>query len=178
MQFLYSTQQTRRKKRMIKKMVFFLLLTGLLSTLYWLSSEKQAAPNVTFTTITGKKITLTQFNGNPIIINFWATDCPSCIQEIPHLIDLYDQYHKKGLEIIAVAMYYAPPSHVVTMSKMKQIPYFVALDLKAEHAKAFGRVQLTPTTFLISPKGNIVYQVTGKFDISEITHYLDKFTQG
>src|SRR5512137_1942547 len=63
-------------------------------------------PNVTFSTITGKKINLKELSGKPVIVTFWATDCPACIKEIPDLIDLYKQYHKQGLEIIAVAMYY------------------------------------------------------------------------
>ncbi len=110
-----------------------------------------SAPEVTFTTITGEKIALKDLHGKPVIVTFWATDCPSCIKEIPHLIDLYTQYHARGLEMIAVAMYYDPPNHVVDMTKAKQLPYNVALDLKSELAMAFGGVMFTPTTFLIAP---------------------------
>jgi len=56
----------------------------------------------------------------------------------------------QGLEIIAVAMYYDPPNHVITLAEDLQLPYHVALDLKAEHAHTFGDVQLIPSTFLIS----------------------------
>ena len=90
-----------------------------------------SAPDVTFTTLTGQKITLNGLRGKPVIVTFWATDCPSCIKEIPDLIDLYSQYHSSGLEMIAVAMYYDPPNHVVDMTKAKQLPYNVALDLNS-----------------------------------------------
>ena len=126
------------------------------------------APDVTFTTLAGKKIALKELRGKPVIVTFWATDCPACIKEIPDLINLYTHYHKQGLEILAVAMYYDPPNYVVTMSQDQQLPYNVALDLKAEHAHAFGDVPLIPSTFLISPDGLIVLKKTGAFDPTEM----------
>lgn len=143
---------------------------ALILTALWLSFAKMntPAPDVTFTTITGKKIALQKLHGKPVIVTFWATDCPGCIKEIPHLIDLYTDYHDRGLEMIAVAMYYDPPNHVVAMTKARQLPYNVALDITAQHALAFGRVMLTPTTFLITPDGLIGLQTTGAFDFADM----------
>ncbi|MDD2659112.1 MAG: TlpA disulfide reductase family protein [Methylococcales bacterium] len=136
------------------------------------------APDETFTTITGKKIALKDLRGKPVIVTFWATDCPGCMKEIPHLLDLYKQYHKQGLEIIAVAMYYDPPNHVVSMANDLQLPYDVALDLKTEHAHAFGDVQLIPSSFLISPDGLIDLKKTGSFDPVEMKSRIETFTLG
>jgi peroxiredoxin len=122
------------------------------------------APEVTFTTIAGKKIALKEWRGKPAIVTFWATDCPSCMLEIPHLIDLYRQFHPHGLEVMAVAMAYDPPHHVVAITQSRQLPYDVALDLNSAHALAFGDVQFTPTTFLISPEGKIAEKSVGVFD--------------
>jgi peroxiredoxin len=122
------------------------------------------APEVTFTTITGQKIALKEWQGKPVIVTFWATDCPSCMLEIPHLTDLYRKFHPQGLEMIAVAMTYDPPNHVVEMTRARQLPYYVALDLNSAHALAFGDVQFTPTTFLISPEGKIAEKSVGVFD--------------
>ena len=142
-----------------------LLLLALISIALSVSCSKTitSAPDVTFTTITGKKIALKDLRGKPVIVTFWATDCPACIKEIPDLIDLYTQYHHRGLEMIAVAMYYDPPNHVVNMTKARQLPYNVALDLKAEHAHAFGDVQLTPSTFLIGPDGSVALKRNRRF---------------
>ena len=136
------------------------------------------APDVTFTTITGEKIALKALRGKPVIVTFWATDCPGCIKEIPDLINLYTQYHKQGLEIIAVAMYYDPPNHVVSMTKDQQLPYNVALDLKAEHAHTFGDVQLIPSTFLITPDGLIALKKTGAFDPVEMKTRIEALIKG
>lgn len=161
----------------------FILLVSLLSVLVFISTDlinhvSTKGPDVTFTTISGKKIALKALRGKPVIVTFWATDCPACIKEIPHLIDLYTQYHKQGLEIIAVAMYYDPPNHVVTMTKNQQLPYNVALDLKAELAYAFGGVQLIPSTFLISPDGLLALQKTGPFDPAEMKTQIETLLKG
>lgn len=157
------------------KVLIILLLSVLISTAYWLLSSNliTPAPQVSFTTLSGKTIQLSQLQGKAVIVTFWATDCPSCIKEIPHLIELYNQFHPRGLEIIAIAMYYDPPSHVVYMTKAKKIPYHVTLDLKAEYAMAFGHVKLTPTTFFISPDGDIVMKKTGLLDIMDMKQRLE-----
>ena len=147
-------------------------------TIMLISCRSPIAPETTFSTITGKKIVLSELRGKPVIVTFWATDCASCIQEIPHLIELYRQYHDKGLEIIAVAMSYDPPNHVLEFTKTQQLPYHVALDMQAENAHAFGDVSLTPTTFLIAPDGQIALQKTGLFDLTEIKTQLSTFTGG
>lgn len=163
----------------LKGFLTALLLIGLLAILrFWKIETIKPAPVSTFTTLTGKKIELVKLQGKPVIVTFWATDCPACIKDIPHLIELYNRFHPKGLEIIAVAMFYDLPSHVLAMTKAKQLPYTVALDLKAEHAIAFGRVQLTPSTFLISPLGDIVMQKTGVIDITEMNQQLENFFKG
>ncbi len=136
------------------------------------------APDVTFTTLTGQKITLKDLRGKPVIVTFWATDCPSCIQEIPDLIDLYTQYHASGLEMIAVAMYYDPPNHVVELTKAKQLPYNVALDLKSEFAHAFGGVMFTPSTFLIAPDGSVIKKEIGLFDLANMKTTIESLLKG
>ncbi|MGZ5006344.1 MAG: peroxiredoxin family protein [Methylobacter sp.] len=136
------------------------------------------APDVTFTTLTGQKIAMKDLRGKPVIVTFWATDCPACIEEIPDLIDLYTRYHGSGLEMIAVAMYYDPPNHVVDMTKTKQLPYNVALDLKSEHAEAFGGIMFTPSTFLIAPDGSVVKKEIGLFDTAKMKTTIESLLKG
>lgn len=142
---------------------------------------EKTVPDSVFTTITGAKTDLKTLRGKPVLITFWATDCPSCISEIPHLSSLYQKFHHRGLELFAIAMYYDPPSHVVNMVQLKQLPYPVVLDLTAKHAQAFGNVQLTPTTFLVAPDGAIAQQITGQIDLADmqarIASYLTDVTQ-
>jgi peroxiredoxin len=135
-------------------------------------------PEVAFATITGKKIALHDLRGKPVIVTFWASDCPSCLKEIPDLIGLYTQYHPQGLEIIAVAMYYDQPNHVIRLTKNLRLPYNVALDLNAELARAFGDVQFTPSTFLIGPDGSIALHKVGAFDPTDMKTRIKNFVKG
>lgn len=155
-----------------------LLLALVLISVVALNRIATHVPEVTFTTITGQKIALNALRGKPVIVTFWATDCPGCITEIPLLIDLYSQYHPQGLEIIAVAMHYDPPNHVIAMTQDQQLPYPVALDLTGEHAHAFGDVQLIPSTFLITPDGLIVLKKIGILNPTEIKTLIEPFTLG
>lgn len=155
--------------------LFGLIALGLLAATIRvdMTPDARPAPDATFHTITGKRIDLKSLQGKPVIVTFWATDCRSCIEEIPHLRKLYQRYHPHGLEIIAVAMYYDPPSHVVAMTRAQEIPYDVALDLTAEHAKAFGDVRLTPTSFVIAPDGRIARREVGIFDLPDMKSRIE-----
>lgn len=147
-------------------------------TFYAVQLRSRPAPEVTFTTIAGEKIPLSAWRGKPVIVMFWATDCPACLKEIPHWQQLYRQYHAQGLEMIAVTMYYDPPSRVVAFAHSEMLAYPVALDFRAEHAKAFGRVELTPTTFVIDGGGDIVKQITGMTDPNAVKNLIEQLLTG
>ncbi|MEQ1635144.1 MAG: TlpA disulfide reductase family protein [Methylococcales bacterium] len=168
--FIPFLPRQRWQQRLL--LCFGILILGTLLGL-WQRNQPEIAPVVMFTTITGEQLTLTELRGKPVLVTFWATDCAICVKEIPHLIDLYRRYHARGLEIIAVAMYYDLPSHVVEMTQQKQIPYRVALDLKADHARAFGNVQLTPSTFLIGSNGLIIKKFIGAFNLPDLQNRIE-----
>lgn len=132
---------------------------------WWLTYTKSFAPNAIFTTLKGERLAIAELKGKPILITFWATDCPSCIEEIPDLIALHQQFNGNGLQIIAVAMPYDPPSRVQAFVKERQLPYAVALDIDSSLIRAFGDVQLTPTTLLIDRQGVIIMHKIGAFDL-------------
>jgi len=132
------------------------------------------APDISFNTLKGEKISLKSLQGKPSLVTFWSTDCPGCIKEIPHLKELHHTFATQGLNIIAVAMHYDRPANVIEMSKEKQLPYHVALDPLAQASKAFGNVRLTPTSFLIAPDGNIVMQKIGEFNQADMQQRIKK----
>ncbi|MCW8900510.1 MAG: TlpA family protein disulfide reductase [Gammaproteobacteria bacterium] len=142
--------------------LFAILIIGSITYLWVAPSGAQQVPNITLQLIDGKKIELASLKGKPVLITFWATSCPGCIKEMPHLSELYHELQPKGLEIIGIAMPYDRPDYVMEMIKRKNTPYFIALDLKGEAVQAFGNVSLTPTTFLIDDKGKIVKKKIGE----------------
>jgi peroxiredoxin len=136
--------------------------------------QKPQAPASTFTTITGEKIALDDLRGKVVLVNFWATSCPGCIKEMPHIVETYKQYHDKGLVVVAVAMPYDPPNYVLKFSQDQQLPFPVALDVNGEAVAAFGNVSLTPTSFLIGKDGTILERKIGELDFEKLKATLDK----
>lgn len=134
----------------------------------WLSSTlKPAAPAVTFNDLTGQQFTLEELKGKPVVINFWSTSCPSCVDEIPLFVETTKKY-KDQIKIIGVAMDYDPISHIQAMTKNKQINYSIVSDVQGKLAKAFDDVNLIPTTIFISKTGRIYNRKLGKISRQEI----------
>jgi peroxiredoxin len=136
--------------------------------------DKPGAPVATFTTLEGQPIVLNDLRGKVVLVNFWATSCPGCIKEMPGMIETYTQYKDRGFEIIAVAMSYDPPNYVKSFVETRQLPFPVALDVDGAHARAFGNVQLTPTSFIIGKDGRILEQKLGELDFVKLKALLDR----
>ena len=129
-------------------------------------------PELTFRTIEGAVITSADLKGHPVLIVFWATDCSSCIKEIPELIDLHRDYQDTQAKILAVAMYYDPPNRVVSMSKGMQLPYSIIIDPQAKLSQALN-VMVTPTHILVAPDGSIEKRVVGLMSSRDIRTFFD-----
>lgn len=144
----------------------------------WLSpANLKTTPDIKLVTLPGKSLSLASPRGKPVLVTFWATSCPDCIQEVPHLVNLYNEFSKQGLRI--VAMPYDRPDFVMQMVKKKNLPYTVALDLKGEAVWAFGNVQLTPSSFLIAPDDRITKHKIGKMNMAIMKQQIaDMLTEG
>ena len=108
-----------------------------------------------------------------LIKNFWATDCPVCLKEMPRLIETHQKFQARGFETVAVAMWYDPPISVVDYAEKNKLPFKVAFDPVGENGKAFGDVTLTPTTFVIDKRGNIVSRILGEPDFKKLHELLE-----
>lgn len=150
------------------------MVISLLVFLGFQLSQKSAAPDVTFTTLEGEKISMRDLKGKVALVNFWATDCPGCIKEMPQLIETYHQYKNKGFEIIAVAMPYDPPAQVLNYTKMKNLPFPVMHDGLAEVTRSFGNVSLTPTAFIYDKNGKLLRHTIGELDFPALHALLNK----
>jgi peroxiredoxin len=160
------------KSRTILISICAMTLLAVPGYLWWRSSGLEEVPDITVVTTSGEKLALAGMRGKPLLVTFWATTCSTCIEEVPHLIDLYHEYSPRGLRIIAIASYYDPPNRVLAMQKLHGIPYTMALDIDARAARAFGDAGVTPDTFLIAPDGHVVYQKTGRIDMQIVRHEI------
>ncbi len=136
------------------------------------TGDQNAPTDLTFKIIDGRQLSLEQYRGKPVLIDFWATSCTYCIQEMPDLVALYEELSTEGLEIIGVAMAYDRPDMVLKAAKDLKIPYPIALDIDGKIANAFGDVNVTPTHFLIAPDGKIVNRIDGTINIASIRNKI------
>ncbi|MHB1247128.1 MAG: TlpA disulfide reductase family protein [Sulfuriferula sp.] len=105
--------------------------------------------------------TLESYKGKWVLVNFWATWCPPCLEEIPALNALHDKYKNTKLEVIGIAMEYQSPKQVLDFADSMFISYPIVLG-SSKIAAQFGPVQGLPTTYLFNPAGKLVaYQVGG-----------------
>lgn len=139
-----------------------LALLGALLYVSLFSDGLGKAPQVTVTSLDGKQLNLGN-PGKPVLVNFWATTCPGCIAEMPHLAEMKRQLGDR-FELVAIAMEYDPIEQVKTFVRIHQYPFMFVHDSDGKLAKAFGGVNLTPTSFLIAPNGHIVYRKVGEVD--------------
>ncbi len=152
------------KRRDTVLVLIFGLAVLALGWLWWSPPGVERVPDISLRTIDGREIVLGSLRGRPLLVNFWATDCPGCIREIPDLISLYDEFAPRGFELIAVAMPYDRPDHVLAFAQSRKLPFPVALDPMGEAVRAFGQVRLTPTSFLVAPDGRVVEYRIGEID--------------
>jgi len=108
-----------------------------------------------------------------VLVNFWATSCGPCKEEMPQLITTYNKYKASGVELVAVAMHYDPAQQVQRYAQEHALPFKVAVDVDGKLATAFGEVTLTPTTFLIGKQGQIIKRFTGTPEFPELHKLLE-----
>lgn len=134
----------------------------------------RAAPESTFVLLDGSKQTAADLKGKVTLVNFWATSCVTCVAEMPKIVSTWNKYQAKGYDTVAVAMSYDPPSYVVNYTETRKLPFKVAIDNTGAVAKAWSDVQLTPTTFLVNRRGEIVKQYVGEPDFAALHQLIEK----
>ena len=93
---------------------------------------------------------------------------------MPDIVATYDKYKGQGFETLAVAMSYDPPSYVVNFTETRKLPFKVAIDNTGAVAKAWGDVKLTPTTYIVNKRGEIVKSYVGAPDFTELHRLIEK----
>lgn len=162
------------KRRLIILGACLAVLAGLGTAGYRSLSVITVAPDVVFTSLTGERIPMSSLRGKVVMVNFWATSCSTCVHEMPKMVETYDRFKGRGLDFVAVAMSYDPPNYVLNFAQTRKLPFTVSLDPQDVLAKSFGHVKLTPTTFLIDRKGNIIKRYVGEPDFTALHQLLDK----
>lgn len=138
-------------------------------------------PDFTLTSLDGEDITLSDLRGKKVVLNFWATWCPPCKAEMPHMQSFYDEYAKeKNVEIIAVNLTSAERDvtadakvdTVMTFRDSFELTFPILLDPDNDAGLDYQIITI-PTTYFIDSNGYIQRAIRGPMDVDMLNDYVD-----
>jgi len=135
----------------------------------------QPAPGFTLKSLDGKTLSLADLKGKVVVVNFWATWCPPCREEIPDFVAFYNENRAKGLEIVGVSVDEKTAQQVKPFVDQNKMGYPVAM-VTEKILRDYGPIQAIPTTFVIDKKGIVRYAQEGMLDKAALTAMFKKYS--
>lgn len=130
------------------------------------------AQEFAITDANGRIHRLADYRGKWVLVNFWATWCPPCLEEMPDLGALYDERRKKDLVVIGIAMHYRNPAEVIEFADNMLVSYPIVLG-DTNVTRQFPRVPVLPTTLIYDPSGRLLKTHIGAITRRQIETLLD-----
>jgi peroxiredoxin len=124
------------------------------------SMRGKNAPAFTLTALDGRKVSLSDYKGRPILVNFWATWCSACKLEMPWFEEFRQKYSPQGFEILGIAQDDAPQDEIFKVVKHINVSYPILLP-DGKVAPAYGGVDYLPESFYVGRDGVVQIQTAG-----------------
>jgi peroxiredoxin len=131
------------------------------------------APDFALQSLDGKTISLADYRGKAVLLNFWATWCEPCKIEMPWFVELQKQYGPEGLQVVGIAMDDASQEDIAKFATNMGVNYPILIG-KESVGDAYGGVQFLPATFYIGRDGKVVDKVFGLKGKGEIEESIKK----
>ena len=132
----------------------------------------QIAPDFTFTDlVTGKTTKLSDLRDKPVYLNFWATWCPPCVKELPHIQAKYEQY-KDRIHFLAISVDSEQEAPAQFISS-KGYTFTVGYGNEREISRAYN-IEAIPASYIIGTDGTIKAQIVGSMDEADLESFLQK----
>ncbi|MBD7963847.1 TlpA disulfide reductase family protein [Fictibacillus norfolkensis] len=181
----------------IKSIAILLLFAGLIGLAFYTAIDKKeeprtevkeeentglkqgsTAPTFSLVTLDGKQVDLKDYRGKKVIVNFWATWCPPCREEMPEMEKFYRDYKNKDVEILAVNLEYSETNteKVSKFVKEYELSFPIPLDEKNTIGKQFRAVSI-PTSYFIDEEGMISNSHIGPMDYDFMKDEINKMNR-
>ena len=138
-----------------------------LMAMLWISAA--AAEGFTLEDSKGKTHRLQDYKGKWVLVNFWATWCPPCLEEMPDLQKLHEK--RKDLVVIGIAMEYKDPKYVLSFADDLLVTFPIVLG-DPKIAAQIGKISGLPTTYLYSPQGKLAAHNVGALTYQAVERYI------
>ncbi|SDI97432.1 thiol-disulfide oxidoreductase ResA [Salimicrobium halophilum] len=169
----------KKKRRLIFRTVLLLVMLSLITFAVVSAlqdedvtvAEGSEAPNFSLKKFgSDETVELKDLRGKGVMINFWATYCEPCKEEMPYMEDLYPEYKEKGVEILAVNL---DTTDIVVRQFMEeyQLTFPILQDKDGQVMNLYG-IKPIPTTFFINPDGTVEEKVIGPLTLSKLEGHL------
>ena len=175
----HSPAETRRRRKQMayqRRQRLLLVIGGAAATLLVLvlvfSTRTGGAgqPDFTASTLTGETVRLSDYRGQVVMLNFWATWCPPCRAEMPTIKAAYESYHDQGFTVLAINNAESA-AQIQPFAQTLALQFPIVLDTRGQLQNVFG-ISAYPTSLFISPDGEIYARHSGMLDPQRLYDYI------
>jgi thiol-disulfide isomerase/thioredoxin len=175
---------TPKKKTDVPTVVFLATMVAAVGLLGWFEArggifeEGTPAPPFVLPRLEGEPVSLAELKGRVVVVNFWATWCPPCREEMPYLLKTVQEFEPRGVTLVAISNDDLPEQREVVTEFVKRLPAlrpYVALG-QGEVGAAY-RVKALPSLFVIDRQGRVTASHQGQASEAQIRGWVEAALQ-